>query len=198
WRIDDLVEITGRFVSVLNISRFVIIGHSMGGLTALLYARQHANKLKGFVDIEGNLGPEDCFLTRPIARLSFADFLATQHLQNLQVKFASAPHNGTRIWAEDLGKQGVARAFHDYAVSIVNRSDNEDLLADFMRLPMPRLFVYGSANSHLSYLPRLKLSDASVVEVAESGHWPHLDNPGSFYSALAGFLQGRDQPPEPE
>src|SRR5262249_18478534 len=161
WRIDDLVHITDLFISALNISRFVIIGHSMGGLTALLYARKYGNKITGFVDIEGNLGPEDCFLTRDIARLSFADFLATEHLQNLKLRFAGAPHKGTRIWAEELGKSGAARAFYDYAVSIVNWSDSEDLLTGFLRLPIPRLFVYGSANSHLSYLPRLKVSDAA-------------------------------------
>jgi len=189
WRIDDLVEITDRFISALNISGFVIIGHSMGGLTALLYARKYGSKLKGFVDIEGNLAPEDCFLTRDIARLSFADFLATGYLQDLKLRFAGALHKGTGIWAEDLGKQGAARAVYDYAVSIVNWSDNEDLLAGFIGLPIPKLFVYGSANSHLSYLPRLRVSDASVVEVPESGHWPHQDNPASFYSAVSDFLQ---------
>ena len=192
--VDDLVEITDQVVSALNINDFVIIGHSMGGLVGLLFAGKYGSKLEGFVDVEGNLSPEDCFLTRGIAGLSFDDFLNTEQLETLKLKFVSAPHRATRMWAEDLDKQ-VPRAIYDYAVSIVNWSDNEDLLTGFLSLPIPRLFVYGSANSQLSYIPRLKLSGAGVVEIPDSGHWPHLDNPVSFYSEVARFLLSDTTPP---
>jgi pimeloyl-ACP methyl ester carboxylesterase len=187
-RVDDLVEITDQVNASLCQSSPVLIGHSMGGLVGLLYSAKHGARLKGFVDIEGNLSPQDCFLTRPIARLSFADFLATRHLDEVKQQFATAPHQGTRLWAQELGRQGSSRAFYDYAVSMVDRSDNEDLLAMFEGLPIPKLFVYGSANNHLSHLSRLKLSDASVIEAPYSGHWPHIDNPAYFYEALSRFL----------
>lgn len=38
----------------------------MGGLTALLLAHQEPDRVLSFVDIEGNLAPEDCFLSRQI------------------------------------------------------------------------------------------------------------------------------------
>lgn len=189
WRVEDLVEITDQVVSVLGLGSLVITGHSLGGLVGLLYAREYPAKVKGLVNIEGNLGPEDCFLTREIARLSFSDFLSTGHLYQLKVKFANAPHQGARTWAEALGSQGTARALYDYAVSIVDWSDNSDLLGMFEGLPIPKAFVYGSANNHLSYLARLRKGDASVIEVPDSGHWPHLDNPQYFYRALLHFLK---------
>ena len=38
----------------------------MGGLTALLLAHQDPGRVLSFVDIEGNLAPEDCFLSRQV------------------------------------------------------------------------------------------------------------------------------------
>lgn len=58
---DDLVEITHLVVSALPIDDFVIIGHSMGGLVALLFAERYGKHVKGFINVEGNLAPEDCF-----------------------------------------------------------------------------------------------------------------------------------------
>jgi pimeloyl-ACP methyl ester carboxylesterase len=192
WRVEDLMEITDQVVSALGLGRLVIAGHSLGGLVALLYARKYRAKVASIVNIEGNLGPEDCFLTREVARFSFPDFISTGHLQKLKLNFANAPHQGTRIWAEALGGQGTARAFHDYAVSIVDWSDNADLLGMFEALPIPKAFVYGSANNHLSYLTRLRKGDASIIEVPDRGHWPHVDNPRYFYRALAHFLDSSD------
>jgi pimeloyl-ACP methyl ester carboxylesterase len=57
------------FVGVLahfGIERFHLVGHSMGGLTALLLAHECPDRVLSFVDIEGNIAPEDCFLSRQI------------------------------------------------------------------------------------------------------------------------------------
>jgi pimeloyl-ACP methyl ester carboxylesterase len=193
WQVEDLVKITDHVVSDLGLRNLVIAGHSLGGLVGLLYSLEYGATLKGFIDIEGNLGPEDCFLTRGVARLSFSDFVSSEYLQRLKMNSVSAPHEGTRTWAEALGKHGSERAFYDYAVSIVDWSDTSDLLGMFEELKVPKLFVYGSANNHLSYLTRLRTSDASVVEVPDSGHWPQVDNAPYFYRALARFLQVGDQ-----
>ena len=46
----------------LGIERFHLVGHSMGGLSALLLAHAHPQRVLSFTDIEGNIAPEDCFL----------------------------------------------------------------------------------------------------------------------------------------
>lgn len=57
----------------LDIDRFHLVGHSMGGLTALMLAHHHPERVLGFVDIEGNIAPEDCFLSRQIVDYPQAD-----------------------------------------------------------------------------------------------------------------------------
>ena len=73
-RCDDLPGISIPFLvttaqAVLDhagIRRFHLVGHSMGGLTALMLAHQEPDRVLSFTDIEGNLAPEDCFLSRQI------------------------------------------------------------------------------------------------------------------------------------
>jgi pimeloyl-ACP methyl ester carboxylesterase len=74
-RCDDLSKISIGFVveaaravlSNAGIERFHLVGHSMGGLTASLLGHQEPGRVLSFVDSEGNLAPEDCFLSRQIA-----------------------------------------------------------------------------------------------------------------------------------
>ena len=55
-----LVEAADRVLASRDVSRFHLIGHSMGGLIGLLLAERHPSHVVSFVNIEGNLAPEDC------------------------------------------------------------------------------------------------------------------------------------------
>src|SRR5688572_13640356 len=59
----DLAAITALFVEQLSIHNFILCGTSMGGLTTLLYLRGFEAKVKAYINIEGNLMPEDCMFS---------------------------------------------------------------------------------------------------------------------------------------
>ena len=61
-----LVETAKAMLQELGIHRYHLIGHSMGGLTALILAQQMPEWVLSFVNIEENLAPEDCFLSRQV------------------------------------------------------------------------------------------------------------------------------------
>ena len=61
-----LVETALTLLESEGIDRFHLVGHSMGGLTALMLADGHPDRILSFCDIEGNIAPEDCFLSRQI------------------------------------------------------------------------------------------------------------------------------------
>ena len=61
-----LLQTAVQVLEHFDIDRFHLVGHSMGGLTALMLAHQFPGRVLSFVDIEGNIAPEDCFLSRQI------------------------------------------------------------------------------------------------------------------------------------
>ena len=61
-----LVDVADRVLANQDVGRFYLIGHSMGGLVGLLLAERHPARVVGFVNIEGNLAPEDCVFSRQI------------------------------------------------------------------------------------------------------------------------------------
>jgi len=185
--IDDLAEITHLVVSTLKIDDFVIIGHSMGGLVALLHAERYGEQVKGFVNVEGNLAPEDCFFSREVAQHSF-DYFTTTTLPELKRRLTHSPNRGFQNYAEGLNSASE-KAFFDVCPSLVQYSDHGNLIRRFIGLRTPKLFVYGSENRGLSYLPTLKENGCEMVEIPESNHFPGYDNPHAFYQAIAAFLQ---------
>jgi pimeloyl-ACP methyl ester carboxylesterase len=58
-----LLQTAKRVLQHYGVERFHLLGHSMGGLTALLLACNSGNSILSFTNIEGNVAPEDCFLS---------------------------------------------------------------------------------------------------------------------------------------
>lgn len=191
--IDDLVEITHLVVSALPIDDFVIIGHSMGGLVALLFVERYGERVKGFINVEGNLAPEDCFFSREVAQHSFTYFTTTA-FKEIKHRLARSKNRGFQKYAETLTKSASEKAFFDCCPSLVDYSEHGNLIQRFIALKIPTLFVYGSENRTLSYLPTLKDSGCVMVEIPQSNHFPCYDNPQMYYQAIAAFLQKNFSP----
>lgn len=182
-RIDDLVDVTREALSSLGIRRTVLAGHSMGGLAALLLARRHPGTVAGFINIEGNLGPEDCFLSRrAVEDPAAAD--PDRFVRELAGKLALEPRRGYALYAARLPHTFRPAACVDYFRSIVEHSDRGDLLEQFLALEMPAAFVHGVENRSLPYLPRLRKAGVTIVEIPRSGHFPMLTNPPAFLRAV--------------
>ena len=186
--IDDLVEITQLVVSALKLDTFFIIGHSMGGLVALLFTEKYTKKVKGFINVEGNLASEDCFFSREVLHHSF-DYFSKTAFTELKKQLANSPNRGFQNYAENL-ENASKKAYFDSSPSLVDYSDNGNLIQRFLLLTIPKLFVYGAENRTLSYLPALKAkaSRCETVGIPASNHFPFYDNPRAFYQAIAAFL----------
>src|SRR5271166_5885230 len=72
--IDGVVELIENFVAQLGLNRFVLVGGSMGGLVALLFAERNLNRIAGFANVEGNLAPEDCMFSRNVIPHTYSHF----------------------------------------------------------------------------------------------------------------------------
>jgi len=166
---------------------------SMGGLVALLLFRRHGvSGLQGFINIEGNLAPEDCMYSRQVVNGTF-DELVTSTYDHMCRRLMSSSFRGDRLIARNMRMNVDRRAFYTYSFETVTESDSRQLLDEFIGLPCPRLFLYGDHNRTLSYLPRLRDSDVEVREIPRSAHFLFYDNPMMTYAAIGEFVDKHSQ-----
>ena len=181
-----LVATAKAVLDHFSIGRFHLVGHSMGGLTALMLAHEESQRVRSFTNIEGNVAPEDCFLSRQVidypaqsAEAFFDDFIE----RTWHSPFYSCP-----LYATSLRHKVHADAVRGIFRSMVELSDHGDLMTKFLSLPCPRMFMYGEQNASLSYLPHLQAHGVQLAEISQSGHFPMYSNPIEMWERLTQFL----------
>lgn len=185
-----LVRTAQAVLDRAGILRFHLVGHSMGGLTALMLAHQEPDRVLSFVDIEGNVAPEDCFLSRQILTHPSDD--AERFLADFTERAHRAPQFASALYAASLRHKVRSGAVRGIFESMVDLSDHGDLMTKFLSLSFPRMFLYGEQNSSLSYLTKLAANGVELAEIAQSGHWPMYSNPVAMWERIADF-QARAQ-----
>ncbi|MEM7273952.1 MAG: alpha/beta hydrolase [Actinomycetota bacterium] len=181
-----LVDVVAAVCDDLGIERFHLSGHSMGGLTALLFCRVHRDRVVSFVDIEGNLAPEDCFLSRQI--LDHPAESPDAFLDGFIQRVGERSEYASRLYASTIRAKVRPTSVEPIFVSMVDLSDNHQLMRIMADLPMPRLFIHGEQNRHLSYLGHLPAIGVEVAEIPFAGHFPMYSNPTALWSVIDTFL----------
>ncbi|GAB2805021.1 alpha/beta hydrolase [Lentzea nigeriaca] len=189
-RCDDLAAVDVPFLvdtaqAVLDragIGRYHLVGHAMGGLTALLLAHRQPGRVLSFVNIKGTLAPEDCVLSRQVLSQDPGDFL---------VQFAEharrSPQYASGLYAASLTHKVHRGIVHGVFRSMVELADHGDLLPKFLSLPCPKMYLYGEECASLSYLPSLDANGVELAEIPHSGHFPMYSNPVAMWKRIAAF-----------
>lgn len=180
--VNTALEVLDRF----GIGRFHLVGHSMGGLTALMLADQCPGRVLSLVDIEGNIAPEDCFLSRQIVNHPEPD--AERFFDAFIERALHAPAYASALYASSLRHKVRAGAVRGIFQSMVDLSDNGDLMNKFVRLPCPKMFMYGEQNRSLSYLSYIETQGVQLAEIPRCGHFPMYSNPMAMWEEIADFL----------
>ena len=180
-----LVDVARQVLTAEGISRCVFIGHSMGGLTALRLVTETPALAAGFVDIEGNLAPEDCFLSRQIVDHPRAT--AREFFEHFRDRVRESRYAASALYAAGLSAKVRPEVVRPIFESMVALSDHVQLLEDFLHLPFPRQLMYGEQNSALSYLDQLNRCGVELAEIADCGHFPMYSNPIAMWDRIADF-----------
>ena len=186
--VTGLAEIAHNVADTLLPEPYFLVGASMGGLITLLQFRhQGLGRIQGLINIEGNLCPEDCMFSRRTASKTFDTFGPT--FEEMATELRASQYAGDQIIAQSMALNVDVRAYHAYSFQTVAETDSGQLIEEFLRLPLPRLFLYGEANRNLSYLPRLRESTVEVQEIPLSAHFLFYDNPLATFQAVGDFVQ---------
>ena len=180
-----LVKTALAVLSRLQVDRFHLVGHSMGGLTGLMLTHQHPGRVLDFVDIEGNIAPEDCFLSRQI--FDHPDEDAESFFDQFIERTRHAPDYASALYAASLRHKVRAGAVRSIFRSMVDLSDHGELMDKFLALPCPRMFMFGEQNASLSYLDKIEAHGVRLSRIAACGHFPMYSNPSEMWREIANF-----------
>ena len=165
----------------------------MGGLTALLLAEGAPERVLSFFDIEGNLAPEDCFLSRQI--VDHPSDTPEGFLDGFKERVRARAEYSSALYAAALDAKVQPASIAPVFKSMVDLSDNTDLMAIMASRPCPRAFVHGVQNRHLSYLGDLPSIGVEVIEIPHSAHFPMYSNPPALWAAMADFIARHEARP---
>jgi pimeloyl-ACP methyl ester carboxylesterase len=187
--VSSLAQMAQLFADRILPGPYWLAGASMGGLICLLLLRHTGRgRVRGFINLEGNLCPEDCVFSRRVIPHTLDTLGPT--FERMMGELRSSRFVGDQIIARNMALNVDIRAYHAYSFETVKESDSGRLIEEFLSLRMPKLFLYGEHNKALSYLPRLRDSDVQVVEIGSAAHFLFYDNPVAAYQTIGAFVSG--------
>ena len=170
-----------------GIDRFHLVGHSMGGLTALMLASAYPERVLRFCNIEGNIAPEDCFLSRQIHDFPADDDQA--FMEAFIERTRHAPAWSSPLYASRLAHTVNPAVVRGIFTTMVDLLDNVGLMERFLELPCPKMFMYGEQNATLSYLGHIGRHGVELAEIPQCGHFPMYANPPAMWGRISDFLR---------
>lgn len=202
YSIKDYVQDLEAFVKELGLGNILLIGHSMAGITGVLYAARNPEKVAKLiiVDIGPELSPTGTermqkeIESKPESfrdENEVAQFLRYRDpLQSQEVIEHHLRHSLTR------NETGNLIFKHDKALDKPNLQSPEFLWDQLHKLTCSTLLVHGVESDFLTDETAQAMIEAmpngALVNIDGAGHDAPLDNPGGFESAVRDFLQRTD------
>lgn len=203
---DTYVEDLAAVADALSLARFALLGHSMGGINAIVYAACNPQRVTRLIIEDAGPGAfEDSDGARRIRREladtpagfpsweAATDFMRAlrpsvseqARQQRLNSMLKPAPEGGF-TWRYDHAGITRARLQPDPARRV-------DLGAYVGRIACPTLLVRGGRSDYLQPAMVKRTLDLNpliqAIEIADAGHYVHDDQPELFADGVCRFLK---------
>lgn len=205
--VDDLTEL----IDCLGLERINLVGHSMGGKTAMLFAHRYPHRAKSLVVIDiaptgydsaktaVGSGQRDLH-SRIIAALSQLDLkVATSREQLDELLAISIPDQCVRLFLLKNVKRNDDGTFY-WALNINTIANSMDALmgpifSDEQKIMVttPTLFVKGELSNYIrpddEEWIRERFSSCTLQVIPNAGHWVHAEAPVALIALLKNFTR---------
>jgi esterase len=174
-----------------------IIGHSMGGKVAMLFATMYPEKVEKL--IVADIGPKYYAPHHGdiLAGLNAVDFTTKPNRTEVeQILYPYIPDFGTRQFLmKNLYWISPAQLAFRFNLEVFNTKIDEigKALPAENRFEKPTLFIRGGNSNYILDLDfstiQTHFFNAKLVTIPNVGHWLHAENPKLFFEATMTFLK---------
>ncbi len=187
-----------RLVALLDatgIQRVHVIGHSMGGDLGTLFCEAYPARALSLVNVEGNLTPDDRFITSLAMKAQqegrFEQWLLEDLTGGIVVNWALQWPSCIRYIASLQmcdPAAFLASAEQLYELDSPDGDGQAGIIGrKYQRLTLPKVYCLGSGRSSCSQA-FLDNHDLRYQSFPDAFHWVMLDMPTAFYQFLADFV----------
>lgn len=192
-----LVEDLYRYAAHYQLGKSNILGHSMGGKTAMLFAVENPDLVGRLIvaDIAPKVYPphhQDI-----IKALNSVDFSVHTTRKLVDAKLSELiPQLGVRqfLLKNTYWKNKGELAFRFNLSSLTDNYDEVVKgLPSFTVFDGETLFLSGEKSGYITAIDRSLIQahfpSADIKKVADAGHWLHAENPTDFYNKVIDFIK---------
>lgn len=211
--VDDLEEFAGS----LGPGRFILMGHSMGGKTAMFFALRHPQRISALIPVDisprtyaaGSDKGTSFALHKKMMEAMLRLDLTTMHSRDEVTEALAREIPSLRIrqfLLKNLTRDERHRfrwkinlpVLYDNLGKILEGPDRDPQLRERRFTEAPVLFIRGGASDYLpdDDLPLIHrfFPQARISTLAGAGHWLHAEQPGPFLQTVTEFLLHRPHP----
>ena len=166
----------------LELKRFVLVGHSMGGSAAVAFTDAHPGRVAGLI-LCGTPGKSPLELSHTVvASLKSANYqqVMDQYMQQLL--------NGAREDVKELVMQEMRKMSKENSINVISALFNYDPLPALKRYNGPLLIISTTRERDQPNALASQLPESEVQFMDGTSHWPQLDKADAFNAILDDFL----------
>ena len=186
-----------KYCQYHNLSSVSIIGHSMGGKVAMLFASNYPELVEKL--IVADIGPKyyPPHHQDILAALNAVDFSTQPDRANVEEVLSQfIPDFGTRQFLmKNLYWIQPGQLAFRFNLSVFNKKIERigEELAEDLYFDRPTLFIRGGTSNYIldSDMPSIKkfFPASELVTIPKVGHWLHAENPKLFFQFTREFLK---------
>lgn len=202
--IAPLVEDLARYIEANNLDRPAVIGHSMGGLSGLMLARRHPERVGRLMIVDAfpffsamfgpqvtaaSIEPQARMMRDQIIAMDDTTFAAQQALGVRRLVKTEASHAEVAAWSVASDRATFAQAMYevmttDMRPEVASVTTPTTVVYAYDPVMGPEAMVDGLYRGGYASAPNV-----SFVRVDGAFHFIMLDQPAAFHTAVADFLR---------
>jgi pimeloyl-ACP methyl ester carboxylesterase len=193
----EMADDVRETIESLGVGPVALVGHSMGGKTAMLTALRYPEVVERLVVVDAAPVSYPPAFVEYARAMRAADLSAVQRRADVDAQLVDAvPTPGTRAFLlqnlilDDAGARWRPNLpVIEAALPAISGWPAE---AESLRYDGPTLFIYGGKSDYVQASYKAVIADyfpaVSYAEVPEAGHWVHAERLDDFLAALTPFL----------
>ncbi|MDB5264272.1 MAG: alpha/beta hydrolase [Adhaeribacter sp.] len=185
--VGGLVNFVEGFVRLKELEDLTLLGNSLGGHVALVYALENPNQVKRLV-LTGSSGLFEDSMGGSFPKRGNYEYLK----ERVEYTFYQ-PETATKELIEEVFSITNSNSKCMRIIAIAKSAQRHNMAKDITRIQVPTLLIWGLNDTitppHVAYEFNRLIKNSVLHFIDQCGHAPMMEQPDSFNKILNNFLQ---------